>query len=128
MKHLFRLFFLVFALSTMISCGNGNSSSESYESEIVEVGDNDRSIQSYIPNPQKALLNRSSLTFEDMIPSCRLLLTPGGELKGISSSDGYQKVTSYTCISIGDGWYFVECQYKDNSRTNDWECYIREKI
>lgn len=128
MRRLFKLFFLVFALTTTISCGNGNNSSDSYESDIVEVGDNDRSIQSYVPDPQKAFLNRSSLTFEDMIPSTRLLLTPGGILKGVSTTEGYQKVTSYHCTSIGSGWYFVECQYKDNNHTYDWECYIKEKI
>lgn len=128
MKYLFKAFFFLFAITTVISCGNSNTSSESVESDLVEAGDYDRSVQSYIPDPQKAFLNRSSLTLDDMKPSSRLLLTPGGVLKGLETSAGYQKVVSYRCSSIGAGWYFVECKYRDGSSIFDWECYTREKI
>lgn len=128
MKYLFKVFFFLLAITIFIGCGKSSNSSETADSDLVEVGDYDRSVQSYIPDPQKALLSPSSLTLDDMKTSSRLLLTPGGVLKGLETSYGYQKVISYSCSSIGSGWFFVKCKYKDGSTIYDWECYTKEKI
>ncbi len=115
-------------LAIMPGCGNNNSSSESVNSGLVNVSSSDRTIQSYIPESQKALQNRSSLTFNDMVRSSRLLLTSYGSLKAIEMSDGYHEIVKYRSFPIGDGWYFIECEYLDGGRTNGWECYVKEAI
>ncbi len=127
MKYIFSLVVALVAL-ILPACGNSNNSESRQESDMVEVGDYDRSIQSYIPNPIKAFQSPSSLTTDDLELSGRLLLTPGGNLKGLETADGYQKVVSYTCTSIGGGWYMVNCKFKNQGTTDSWECYIREKI
>lgn len=109
-------------------CGNNGGSSDTTGTDLVDVSSSDRTIQSYIPEPQKALLNRGSLTFDDMVTSNRLLINSTGWLKGIEMSDGYHEITSYRCFPIGSGWYFVECKYLNDDRTYDWECYIRENL
>ncbi len=98
-------------LAILPGCGNNNKSSESVSTGLVNVSSSDRTIQSYIPEPKKALLNRSSLTFNDMVKSSRLLLTSYGGLKAIELSDGYHEIVRYRSFPIGDGWYFIECEY-----------------
>ncbi len=46
-----------------------------------------------------------------MVKSSRLLLTSYGGLKAIELSDGYHEIVRYRSFPIGDGWYFIECEY-----------------
>ncbi len=128
MKLIFNLILIFTMLAIMPGCGNNNSSSESVNSGLVNVSSSDRTIQSYIPESQKALQNRSSLTFNDMVRSSRLLLTSYGSLKAIEMSDGYHEIVKYRSFPIGDGWYFIEWEYMDGRRTNGWESYVKGAI
>ena len=128
MKCILNLILLVMILAVMPSCGNNRNSSESTETDLVEVRSSDRTIQSYIPEPSKAFINRGSLTFDDMVTSSRLLLSSNGSLKGIEMSDGYHEIVSYRCFPMGGNFYFVECEYLDDGQTNGWECYVKEQI
>ena len=115
---------------TLSSCGGG-SQKEYKDPELVEMSDSDRSVQYYLPMNVQAWANGQPQTTEDLRPSGRLLLTSGGNVKAMGFSNGYQKVYSFRCEPIGNGWYKITCKLRSISSVDGYssrECYTREKI
>ena len=128
MKGRLILFSIVLSFSFWNCAGGGANNETENNKGRIEIGQYDKSIQSYIFPPTK-VLSGQHLTESDLAPSSRLLLSPGGVLIGIAVGDGYQKVTSYQTEDVGGGWYGVTLQYTDeDGDSQEWVCAVKEKI
>lgn len=125
------------ALFTILMCVNLSSCESKKENknqwkdpELVEVKDSDRSVQYYLPMNIQAWVNGQPQTTNDLKASGRLLLTSGGNVKAMEFSDGYKKVYSFRCESIGNSWYKITCWLRSSLSKEEYsyECYTREKI
>ena len=123
--------FVCLFVATFFSCNLGNSNPKEWKDpELVEIKDTDRSVQYYLPFNIQAIANGQPFTTNDLQASGRLLLTPGGNVKGMEFSDGYKKVYSFRCEPIGNGWHRTTCWLKSPITGEEYsmECYTREKI
>lgn len=126
---LFLSFFLT--IITLLSCGNGQGNNNQWEDpEIVQMSDQDRSVQYYLAFNVQKFANGEPFTTDDLQASGRLLLTSGGNVKAMEFSDGYHKVYSFRCEPIGGGWHRITCWLKNSITGEKYtnECYTREKI
>ena len=123
------IFFIasLFICTLLVGCG-GKNNDEYKDPEAVTVEANDRSVQFYLPMNIQAFANGQQQTIDDLRPSGRLLLTPGGNVKAAEYSNGYKKVYSFRCESIGYGWYKVTCWLKNYDHEYTLECYTRDRL
>ena len=115
----------------LVACNSKKENQHQYKDpELVEVKDSDRSVQFYLPMNVQAWVNGNSQTTNDLKPSGRLLLTSDGNVKAMEFSNGYQKVYSFRCEPIGNGWYKITCWLRNwvSGEKYSSQCYTREKI
>ena len=131
-KYFFKaVIFCLLTIGTFSSCDFKNNDDNEYlSSEYVEVQDNDRSVQYYLPYNIQAIANGQPYTTDDLEASGRLLLTSGGNVKAMEFSEGYRRVYSFRCEPIGLGWYQITCWLRSPITGEEQmvECYTREKI
>lgn len=130
-KHLLLISFCLLVIVTLTSCDSKKRNNNQYkDTEFVEPKDSDRSVQFYLPMNYQAWANGVPQTTNDLRASGRLLLTSGGNVKAMEFSNGYQRVYSFRCEPIGDGWYRITCWLKNEITGEEYsqECYTREKI
>ena len=124
-------FLIFFVVVTLFSCNSKTESNKQWKDpESVEVKDSDRSVQYYLPFNVQAIATGQPFTTNDLQASGRLLLTSGGNVKAMEFSDGYKRVYSFRCESIGNGWYAITYWLKSPITGEEYshKCYTREKI
>lgn len=126
-----RIICILIVATTLASCNFKSGKSNQWKDpELVEMQDLDRSVQYYLPFNIQAIATGQPFTTNDLQASGRLLLTSGGNVKAMQFSDGYKRVYSFRCESIGRGWYRITCWLKSSITGEEYtmECYTREKI